>query len=164
MPKRGNNNNFTQLPLTHHPTHRILSISTPFPDHYVQWNPELLVTRARQKGTCRNGGNSKRLAPKAQFSQKRYWPLDGSCWYFFSPFIPITTPCNFFFLFFSFFLSPGGPKMLEYFENEFGLNKGKLKHCWTTLNEVGNVSYFHYSFFFLIFFLSFYIYIYIYIK
>eukprot|EP00026_Physarum_polycephalum_P008922 Phypoly_transcript_09028.p1 GENE.Phypoly_transcript_09028~~Phypoly_transcript_09028.p1 ORF type:complete len:244 (+),score=49.81 Phypoly_transcript_09028:678-1409(+) len=34
----------------------------------------------------------------------------------------------------------GGPKMLEYFETEYGLNKGQLKHSWTTLNEVGNIS------------------------
>lgn len=34
----------------------------------------------------------------------------------------------------------GGPKMLEYFESEFAFTKGQLKHCWTTLNEVGNIS------------------------
>ena len=38
--------------------------------------------------------------------------------------------------------------MLEYFENDFGLNKGQLKHSWTTLNEVGNVSHFNCLYFF----------------
>lgn len=34
----------------------------------------------------------------------------------------------------------GGPKMLKYFENEYGLNKNQLRHCWSALAEVGNVS------------------------
>lgn len=38
------------------------------------------------------------------------------------------------------FVHAGGPKMLKYFETEYGLNNGQLKHCWSALSEVGNIS------------------------
>jgi len=38
------------------------------------------------------------------------------------------------------FVHAGGPKMLSYFESEYGLSKNQLKYCWQTLSEVGNIS------------------------